>query len=60
MNLIGGLTATKAGQLFFQGRPMDKSLAQIGYLRQEPDLMLLADTVREELSWKISILHLLK
>ena len=52
MNLIGGLTATKAGQLFFQGRPMDKSLAQIGYLRQEPDLMLLADTVREELSWK--------
>ena len=52
MNLIGGLTATKAGKLFFQGRPMDKSLAQIGYLRQEPDLMLLADTVREELSWK--------
>lgn len=52
MNLIGGLTATKAGKLFFQGRPMDKSLAQIGYLRQEPDLMLLADTVREELYWK--------
>lgn len=52
MNLIGGLTATKAGKLFFQGRPLDKSLAQIGYLRQEPDLMLLADTVREELSWK--------
>lgn len=52
MNLIGGLTATKTGQLFFQGRPLEQALAQIGYLRQEPDLMLLADTVREELSWK--------
>lgn len=52
MNLLGGLAQTKAGTLSLGGRPIGKSLGQIGYLRQEPDLMLLADTVREELCWK--------
>lgn len=52
MNLLGGLTQTQHGSLLLAGQPVDKQLGKIGYLRQEPDLMLLADTVREELCWK--------
>ena len=52
MNLLGGLTQTQQGSMLLQGKPVDKQLGKIGYLRQEPDLMLLADTVREELCWK--------
>ena len=52
MNLLGGLTQTQQGNLLLAGQPVDKQLGKIGYLRQEPDLMLLADTVREELCWK--------
>ena len=52
MNLLGGLTQTQQGSMLLQGQPVDKQLGKIGYLRQEPDLMLLADTVREELCWK--------
>lgn len=52
MNLLGGLAQTGQGSISLLGRPIGKSLGQIGYLRQEPDLMLLADTVREELCWK--------
>lgn len=52
MNLLGGLTQTQQGSLLLEGQPVDKQLGKIGYLRQEPDLMLLADTVREELCWK--------
>lgn len=52
MNLLGGLTHTQQGSMLLEGKPVDKQLGKIGYLRQEPDLMLLADTVREELCWK--------
>lgn len=52
MNLLGGLTQTQHGSMLLEGKPVDKQLGKIGYLRQEPDLMLLADTVREELCWK--------
>lgn len=52
MNLLGGLTQTQQGSLLLAGQPVDKQLGKIGYLRQEPDLMLLADTVCEELCWK--------
>lgn len=52
MNLLGGLTQTQQGSLLLAGQPVGKQLGKIGYLRQEPDLMLLADTVREELCWK--------
>lgn len=52
MNLLGGLTQTQQGSMLLAGQPVDKQLGKIGYLRQEPDLMLLADTVREELCWK--------
>lgn len=52
MNLLGGLTQTQQGSMLLEGKPVDKQLGKIGYLRQEPDLMLLADTVREELCCK--------
>lgn len=52
MNLIGGLAHLKHGSILLNGTPIDKALGSVGYLRQEPDLMLLADTVREELCWK--------
>lgn len=52
MNLLGGLTQTQQGSMLLEGKPVDKQLGKIGYLRQEPDLMLLADTVLEELCWK--------
>ena len=52
MNLIGGLVHLKHGSILLNGTAIDKALGSVGYLRQEPDLMLLADTVREELCWK--------
>lgn len=56
MNLLGGLTKLQQGSLCLDCFPIAKALGKIGYLRQEPDLMLLADTVREELCWKNSAL----
>lgn len=52
MNLLGGLAELKQGLLTLAGTSIYEALGKIGYLRQEPDLMLLADTVREELCWK--------
>ena len=52
MNLMGGLTQVQQGSLLLGDTPIHKVLGRVGYLRQEPDLMLLADTVREELCWK--------
>lgn len=51
LNLLGGLTDTAEGIISLEGLPIRKALGSVGYLRQEPDLMLLADTVREELCW---------
>ena len=56
MNLLGGLTKLQQGSITLDCLPIAKALGKIGYLRQEPDLMLLADTVREELCWKNSAL----
>lgn len=52
LNLLGGLAQPTAGELLLDGVPVRRALGQVGYLRQEPDLMLLADSVREELCWK--------
>lgn len=52
VNLLGGLTYVTSGCLkIFQGTVAEHA-HEIGYLRQEPDLMLLADSVWEELTWK--------
>ena len=52
LNLLGGLTRPTKGKIYLEAKPLTSQLGKIGYLRQEPDLMLLADTVEEELSWK--------
>ena len=52
VNLLGGLTYVTSGCLkILQGTVVEHA-HEIGYLRQEPDLMLLADSVCEELTWK--------
>ncbi len=52
LDLLGGLNKLQQGQIFLGGKPLHDCLGQVGYLRQEPDLMLLADTVLEEIAWK--------
>lgn len=52
LNMLGGLTRQTRGKITLGGKPLQEQLDKVGYLRQEPDLMLLADTVREELLWK--------
>ncbi len=52
LNLLGGLAEPSGGELLLAGLPVRKALGQVGYLLQESDLMLLADTVEEELAWK--------
>ena len=52
VNLLGGLTyVTSCCLKILQGTVVEHA-HEIGYLRQEPDLMLLADSVWEELTWK--------
>lgn len=52
MNLLGGLEDCSSGKILLEGRPLKKQQGRTGYLRQEADLMLLTDTVHEELMWK--------
>ncbi len=51
MNVLAGLTEPNSGEIFLEGKPLSRSLGRIGYMRQEADLMLLADTVEEELTF---------
>lgn len=51
MNILGGLSNLEHGSIKLDGKELGDSFDKIGYLRQEPDLMLLADTVEEELKW---------
>ena len=52
LNLLGGLLDIEIGSIRLGKKKISAALEEIGYLRQEADLMLLADTVREELAWK--------
>ena len=51
MNLLSGLDSPTQGEILLLGKPADRQRHHIGYMRQEADLMLLTDTVREELTW---------
>ena len=51
LNLLSGLEEAEKGTLFLKGRPMEGSFWHVGYMRQEADLMLLTDTVAEEMKW---------
>ena len=52
VNLLGGLTYVTSGCLKILQGTVAEHAHEIGYLRQEPDLMLLADSVWEEMTWK--------
>ncbi len=52
LDIIGGLKRETSGKVLFLKNYVRDALGQIGYLRQESDLMLLTDTVREELCWQ--------
>ena len=52
VSLLGGLTYVTSGCLKILQGTVAEHAHEIGYLRQEPDLMLLADSVWEELTWK--------
>ena len=51
MNVLAGLTEPYSGDILLEGKPLSRRLGSIGYMRQEADLMLLADTVEEELTF---------
>lgn len=51
MDLVGGLSEASAGSMRLEGAPVGRRLQRIGYMRQEADLMLLTDTVSEEMRW---------
>ncbi len=51
LNLLSGLEKAEKGTLFLKGRPMEGRFWHVGYMRQEADLMLLTDTVAEEMKW---------
>ena len=51
MNVLAGLTEPDSGDILLEGKPLSRRLGSIGYMRQEADLMLLADTVEEELTF---------
>ena len=51
MNLLSGLDTPTEGEVLLLGKPAKHQRHHIGYMRQEADLMLLTDSVEEELRW---------
>lgn len=51
MNLLGGLETPSQGNIILEGQPIEHQRRRVGYMRQEADLMLLTDTVAEEMQW---------
>lgn len=51
LNLLAGLLTPSAGEVLIHGRPAEKERHHTGFMRQEADLMLLTDSVEEELTW---------
>ncbi|MEE3451921.1 ABC transporter ATP-binding protein [Dialister sp.] len=51
LDILAGLENPTSGQILFRGKPAEEGRNHVGFMRQEADLMLLADTVEEELTW---------
>lgn len=51
MNILSGLEEPSSGEILIYGKSIGKRREYIGYMLQEADLMLLNDSVREELLW---------
>lgn len=52
LNMIAGLTEPTGGELLLLGGTVAKNAHRLAFLRQDPDLMLLADTVQKEIMWQ--------
>ena len=51
MNILSGLEEPSSGKILIHGKSIGKRREYIGYMLQEADLLLLNDSVREELLW---------
>lgn len=51
MNILLGLEEPSSGEILIHGKSIGKRREYIGYMLQEADLMLLNNSVREELLW---------
>lgn len=51
LNLLAGLLSPSSGEVLIHGKPAEKERHHVGFMRQEADLMLLTDSVEEELTW---------
>ena len=51
MNILSGLEEPSSGEILIHGKSIGKRREYIGYMLQEADLMLLNNSVREELLW---------
>ena len=51
LNILSGLSRQGSGKVLLLGDDVAEKMHKVGYLRQEPDLMILKDTVREEVAF---------
>ena len=51
LNLLPGLEQPETGKIELLGGSVRKNMHKVAYLRQEPDLMLLCQSVREEIAF---------
>ena len=51
LNIVAGLEEPTEGEILIHGRPASRERHHAGFMRQEADLMLLTDSVEEELTW---------
>lgn len=51
LNLLAGLLKPEKGEVLIDGKPAEEERYHAGFMRQEADLMLLTDSVEEELTW---------
>ena len=51
LNLLSGLNEVQTGSVTINSQTVNKARNQIGFLRQEPDLMLLCGSIAEEINW---------
>ena len=52
LNILAGLEQADSGKVELLGGTVRDNAYQVAFLRQDPDLMLLADTVLQELCWQ--------
>lgn len=51
LNILAGLEEPAEGEILIHGKKASNERHHVGFMRQEADLMLLTDSVEEELTW---------